>query len=286
MIAGFASRSLLLPDQIERGSDAIVAHSITVDIDGTRILDSVDLVVRAGEVLALVGPNGAGKSTLLGVLAGDQPAEGGVELAGRPLASWNVGDLARRRAVLAQQNTLSFPFIVIDVVEMGRAPWARTPMEDDDELVVQEAMERTGVTRFAERQFPSLSGGERARVSMARVLAQRTGIFMLDEPTAALDIRHQEDVLQVARERAEQGDAVVVVLHDLSLAGAYADWVALLSDGRMHSYGRPAEVLTAENISSVYQYPVEVIHHPTTGEAIVLPVRPARPSSLQSEEIR
>lgn len=272
----FASRRLQLPEPLEVGAIALRAHGIGVQLGGTSILQGVDLDVRVGEVLALVGPNGAGKSTLLGVLAGDIESDGVVELAGRPLTQWSVLDLARRRSVLAQQNALSFPFVVRDVVEMGRAPWQRTLLDTEDDIAVSEAMDRTGVTRFSRRQFPSLSGGERARVSMARVLAQRTGVVMLDEPTAALDIRHQEEVLQVARERAAQGDAVVVVLHDLSLAAAYADWVALLAHGRLHSYGRPADVLTAESISAVYEYPVEILTHPVSGETIVVPLRPGR----------
>lgn len=279
MSIAFASRTLQLPERIAVGDAALTARGISLELGGSGILLNVDLDVRAGEVLALVGPNGAGKSTLLGVLAGDVRADGTVELAGRPISDWRVIDLARRRSVLAQQNSLAFPFLVRDVVEMGRAPWRRTPLDEEDEEAVFEAMERTGVTQFGDRQFPSLSGGERARVSMARVLAQRTAIIMLDEPTAALDIRHQEEVLQVARERAERGDAVVVVLHDLTLAAAYADWVALLSHGRMHSYGTPRDVLTADNISSVYQYPVEILHHPASGEAIVVPLRPARPGA-------
>lgn len=255
---------------------AISVRGVGVRIDGRDILAGVDLDIRAGEVLALVGPNGAGKSTLLGVIAGDQPHSGEVAIDGRPLAQWKGQELARRRAVLAQQNTVSFPFTVIEVVEMGRAPWQRTPLENEDDAAVLDAMLLTETVPFAHRHFPSLSGGERARVSMARVLAQRTSILMLDEPTAALDVKHQEDVLRIARERADAGDAVVVVLHDLSLAAAYADRVALLENGRLHSYGRPDAVLTAENITSVYQYPVEVVRHPVTGDALIVPVRPAR----------
>lgn len=275
----FAPRTLLIPEPIAPGELAIRARGVGFDIDGRAILDGVDVDLFAGEVLALVGPNGAGKSTLLGVLAGDEPAtRGDVTIGGRALREWRVGDLARRRAVLPQQNAVSFPFTVAAVVEMGRAPWQRTPRDDDDDIAVIEAMTSTDVTRFADRLYPSLSGGERARASLARVLAQRTGILMLDEPTAALDIRHQEAVLAIARQRADDGDAVVVVLHDLSLAAAYADRVVMLNDGRVHATGTPADVLTASIISEVYAYPVEVIHHPTTGEAIVVPVRASRPT--------
>jgi len=250
----------------------IRARGVGVEIDGVTILDGVDLDIVAGEVLALVGPNGAGKSTLLGVLAGDEDSTGSVDVAGRSLRDWRIADLARERAVLAQDNQLSFPFTVLEVVEMGRSPWLRSEREADDDAAVLEAMRETAVTGFAPRHFPSLSGGERARVSLARVLAQRTSILMLDEPTAALDLKHQEDVLRVARDRARAGNAVVVVLHDLNLAAAYADRIALLERGRLRAVGSPAEVLTAELISDVYQYPVEILTRPG-GEILVIPVR-------------
>jgi len=250
----------------------ISARNVGVEIDGVTILAGVDLDIVAGEVLALVGPNGAGKSTLLGVLAGDEASTGSVDVAGRPLGDWRISDLARERAVLSQDNQLSFPFTVLEVVEMGRSPWLRTNREADDDVAVLEAMRETAVTRFAPRHFPSLSGGERARVSLARVLAQRTRTLMLDEPTAALDLKHQEDVLRVARDRARAGDAVVVVLHDLNLAAAYADRIALLERGRLRAVGSPAEVLTAELISDVYQYPVEILVR-EGAEILVIPVR-------------
>ena len=269
----FGQRLMVLPERLALGDAAIEATNVGVAIEGKAILAGVQLTVRAGEILALVGPNGAGKSTLLGAISGDQAATGSIAIAGTDIADWRVGDLARRRAVLAQQNTVAFPFTVLEVVEMGRAPWWRTPLEDEDDLAVREALEETEVTRFAERHFPSLSGGERARVSLARVLAQRTGILLLDEPTAALDIKHQEAVLRVARRRADLGDAVVVVLHDLNLAAAHADRVTLLAEGAVHSHGAPEEVLTAKAISAVYQHPVEIVRHPVTGAPIVLPLR-------------
>lgn len=160
------------------------------------------LAARAGEVLALVGPNGAGKSTLLAALAGDLPAAvGEVRIGGRPAAAWSAPELALRRAVLPQSAVLSFPFPVEDVVRMGRAPWAGTAREDEDDAAVATAMAATEVTDFAARPFSALSGGERARVALARVLAQRTPLLLLDEPTAALDLRHQELVLRICRGR-------------------------------------------------------------------------------------
>ncbi len=254
----------------------LAASGVTVTMDAALrpILSSVSVEVHAGDVHALVGPNGAGKSTLFGVLAGDvQPREGSVSLDGRPLASIPARELARLRAVLLQQNAVSFPFTVEEVVRMGRAPWTRTPREEEDDAAVAEALAETEITHLVGRSVSSLSGGERARAALARVLAQRCGILLLDEPTAALDLKHQEDVLRIARGRAAAGAAVAVVLHDLNAALAYADRVTLLSEGRVVASGLPADVLTAEAIETVYGQAVDVFAHPVTGVPLVVPRR-------------
>ena len=243
-------------------------ENVSVRLGGAEILRDLNLTVTSGEVLALVGPNGAGKSTALAVLAGDvRPDAGSVWLDGRPLAEWSARETARRRAVLLQRITLSFPFTVAEVVRMGRAPW------DDDEGVVASVMEQTEVTAFADRKFTTLSGGEQARAALARVLAQRAGVLLLDEPTAALDIRHSELVLRTARAQADRGDAVLVVLHDLGMAGAHADRVAVMAEGSIVADGPPGEVLTEGLLSEVYRHPVEVLAHPRTGRPVVLPWR-------------
>lgn len=250
----------------------MIADAVVVQRDGRRVLDGVTLEVRPGEVLALVGPNGAGKSTLLAVLSGElRPDSGSVTLDGRPLADFAPRELARRRAMLTQDNALSFPFRVREVLEMGRSPWIRTPQQDDDGRALAEAAARADVQHLLDRRFTELSGGERARVSLARVLAQDAGIVLLDEPTAALDLRHQEEVLAVARHLASAGRAVVVVLHDLSLAGAVADRVGLLDGGRLVALGSPREVLTASALSAVYDVDVEVLER--DGTLLVVPVR-------------
>lgn len=252
----------------------VSARNIGVTIDRATLLTDVNLDIRGGEVLALVGPNGAGKSTLLGVLSGDRtPAEGQVEYDGRDVATLKHLELAQLRSVLTQEYSVSFPFRVREVVEMGRSPWARVADIDHDEEIIDKALSATDVTHLVDRRFTSLSGGEKARVSLARVLAQSTPVVFLDEPTAALDLRHQEDVMRVARELAAEGRAVVVVLHDLSLAGAYADRIALLADGRMVTVGTPAEVLTADLVRDAYGLEVQILHQPETGRPIVLPVR-------------
>ncbi|MGX9889664.1 heme ABC transporter ATP-binding protein [Streptomyces sp. NPDC002276] len=263
-----------VPSPVEPGDVLAEAEDLHVRLGRRTVLHGVSVPVRAGEVLALVGPNGAGKSTLLGALAADLPAAAGVvRIHGRPATEWSAAELALRRAVLPQSATLSFPFTVEEVVRMGRAPHATTPAEDD--LAVAEAMARAEVTDFALRPFSALSGGERARVALARVLAQRAPLVLLDEPTAALDLRHQELVLRLCRERAHAGDAVVVVLHDLALAAAYAHRVAILRAGRVAADGPPGDVFTEALLSDVYDQAVEVFPHPRTGAAVVAPRRPA-----------
>ncbi|MEU8625680.1 heme ABC transporter ATP-binding protein [Streptomyces sp. NPDC048669] len=272
----FAVRDRRPPAPVAPGSPVAEVRGLRVRLGGRQVLDSIELTVHAGEVLALVGPNGAGKSTLLAALAADLPAESGaVRIDGRPVTNWSAPELALRRAVLPQSAALSFPFPVEDVVRMGRAPWAGTEREDEDDPAVRAAMAATEVTEFAARPFSALSGGERARVALARVLAQRAPLLLLDEPTAALDLRHQELVLRICRERAAAGDAVVVVLHDLGLAAAYADRAAVLHDGRIAVAGPPAEVFTSALLGQVYRQPVEVFPHPRTGVPLVVPDRTA-----------
>jgi iron complex transport system ATP-binding protein len=211
------------------------------------------------------------------VLSGDvKPTDGAVRIGGRDIRSVRHLELARLRSVLTQENQVSFPFTVAEVVEMGRSPWARTGSGDDDERAISEAIRATDVSHLVARRYTSLSGGEKARVSLARVLAQSTPVVFLDEPTAALDLRHQEDVMSTAAALARSGRAVVVVVHDLSLAAAYADRVALVADGRLESVGTPAEVFTAERVERVYGLPVEVVTQ--NGRPVILPIRGAFPA--------
>lgn len=254
--------------------NAYTLRGICLRIGTASILDDVTLDVAYGRVLALVGPNGAGKSSLLGLLTGDvRPSAGEILLEERPLAEWSARELSRARSVLLQSNQVAFSFTVADVVEMGRAPWIGSDEAADDERAIRDAVHRADVEALLDRGYPSLSGGEKARASLARVLAQETRVVMLDEPTAALDLRHQEEVLRVARDLAARGRAVIVVLHDLSLAAAYADEVAIVDGGRLVAHGDPHEVLTQERIERVYGTPVRVIPDPDTGRPVVLPRR-------------
>lgn len=245
-----------------------------VDLERGELLVCADLSAEfsSGELVAIVGPNGAGKSSMIALLAGDlAPTRGSVTMDGVDLGGLDAKELARRRAVMTQANDVTFPFSVRDVVEMGRFPWAEQSNPSRDTEMVDAALERVEVGYLADRKITALSGGERARVALARVLAQDTSVLLLDEPTAALDIRHQELVLDLLRQKARGGCLVIVVLHDLVAAAAFADRILLLADSRIVATGTPTEVLTPELLSRVYQHPVEVIN-----EHGALTVRPNR----------
>jgi len=249
-------------------SRGVVGRGLAFAVDGRTLVTGVDLEAVPGEILAILGPNGAGKTTLLRLLSGEwAPTMGSVELLGRPLAALSSLELARVRAVLPQQTVLTFAFRCLDVVLMGRY----AALTGDDDAVARRAMDTTDSVQLVDRTYPTLSGGEQTRVSLARVLAQETPVLFLDEPTASLDLRHQELVMRTLRGLADAGAVVVAVLHDLNVAARFADRVALLNEGRLHTVGTTAEVLTGPTIEAVYRQTVEVVAHPVLGSPLILP---------------
>jgi iron complex transport system ATP-binding protein len=252
----------------------VAARDVTVRRGDADVVCNVTLSAAAGELVALVGPNGAGKSTLLSALAGElNPTTGTVEIDGRDVAAWKTEELARTRAVLPQQVTVAFPFTVAEVVRMGRAPYHRRPEAADDDAVVAAALAELAIDGLATRRHQALSGGEQARVAVARVFAQSTPLLLLDEPTAALDVRFQELVLRAVRRRVRAGATAIVVVHDLALAAAYASRVVLLSRGEVVGDAAPHDVLTSSLLSTVYEHPIDVSVHPRSGEPLILPER-------------
>jgi iron complex transport system ATP-binding protein len=248
---------------------------------GQRRLSGLSLELRPGEVHAVLGANGAGKSTLLQLLCGDlRPSSGRVSLDNRPLSDWPIAGLAARRAVLPQQEHLRFGFTTREVVELGRLASASAGMSEENRIV-DEALRAAGVSQLAERRYPTLSGGERARVQFARVLAQvwndRPGppaYLLLDEPTASLDLAHQYDCLSQVRAFADRGGGALAVLHDPNQAMAFADRVSLLRSGQLIASGPPAEVLTAERLSELYGIRVELAQTPGNARPYIVVSRP------------
>lgn len=238
-----------------------------------QILHGISLGFEPGTLTALVGPNGAGKSTLLAVASGDVPADSGrVTLHDRPIAHWKAMALARERAVMPQDHAVRFAFTVDDVVAMGRLPHPADMARDT--ALIERALGQAEMHALRQREVQTLSGGEAARATFARVLTQDTPLLLLDEPTAALDLRHQERTLRAVRTLADEGACVIVVLHDLNLAAGYADRIVLLEQGRVAADGTPAQVLTREHIERVYQQPVLVLRHPQRDVPLVVVADP------------
>lgn len=244
-------------------------RNVTVTVGTRNLLEDVSARCGGGTLTALVGPNGAGKSTLLSVIAGDRkPDSGTVELGGKAVPAHSVRELAQIRSVFPQGSVIRFGYTVEEVVGMGRA--FRDLPPDEDERAVFDAMSASEIEHMAFRNAQTLSGGEQARTTFARVVAQATPVVLLDEPTAALDLRHQERVLAMARGMAENGATVVAVLHDLNLAAAHADKIVLLSQGRVAADGAPWEVLRQDLIEEVYRQDVRILEHPVRGCPVVL----------------
>ncbi|MBL8251718.1 MAG: ABC transporter ATP-binding protein [Candidatus Competibacter sp.] len=249
------------------------AERISVNLAGRWVVNGVSLCAAAGQVVALLGPNGAGKTTLLAALAGLRPFQGRVQLQGRPLTSFNRRDKARTLAYLPQGQLAHWPLTVRRLVELGRlphlAPWQ--PPAAADRLAVATALQRTGIAELAERPFDTLSGGERARVLLARVLAVEAPLVLADEPVASLDPFHQLQVMELLRDYADGGAAIVVVLHDLTLAARFCDELLLLRDGMLVARGAPQAVLSAAHLADTYR--VTALHGEQDGQYYVLPWR-------------
>jgi iron complex transport system ATP-binding protein len=254
---------------------AISATDLTAGYGDRTVLHGVSIDVQAGEMLAIVGPNGAGKSTLLKCLSGAlRPWSGTVEVEGRPLGEYDRRAIARRLAMVAQENLVAFRFTVLEIVLMGRAPHLGAfHFETRHDLeIAHAALERFDLIALARRPIQELSGGERKRVFLARALAQDPHIALLDEPTAFLDLRHVAEIFARLRElRLERGLAVIATLHDLNAAALHADRVLLMKDGAVAGYGTPDEVFTAESLRTVYQTEVYIGRNPANGAITVLP---------------
>jgi iron complex transport system ATP-binding protein len=249
------------------------AVGVGVRIGSTRVLDGIDLSVAPGELVAVLGPNGSGKSTLLAALAGEVTlTEGHVRLLDEDIARTSLPLRSRRRAVLPQRVDVALPFSVEAVVAMGRAPWRGSTTAADDRGLVEEVLRATDLVDLRDRRVTDLSGGEMARVAFARVLAQGCDVLLLDEPTAALDVRHQERLMRLLVCEADRGRAVVVAVHDLDLAASVARRLVLMSDGRVVADGAPQAVLDYTLLSEVFGLPIEVIEDGRGGR-IPRPVR-------------
>lgn len=249
-------------------------HDLSMGYPGRLVLTGISLAVQPGEVLAVVGPNGVGKTTLVKACSGILPlAAGRVLVDGLNLEQLSIESRAKHIAAVPQATQVPPYFTARQVVGMGRTPylgWLTRERESDHEAVTT-AMIRTSVIEFADRPVGELSGGEAQRVLIARALAQGPSVLLLDEPTAHLDLRHQDETLNLIHTLAdEERLSVLMALHDLNLVARFADRVALLSDGRIRAQGEPRQVLTPEALASAYGIEIHVMDHPIHGTPLIL----------------
>jgi iron complex transport system ATP-binding protein len=258
---------------------AIGVAGLDVALDGRPVLRGVDVSVAAGEWVTVIGPNGAGKSTLLRAVGGLLPFTGSITLLGRPTERLRRRERARLVATVPQTPIVPPGMAVLDYVLLGRTPFIRPLGRESaaDLEAVDETLRRLDLVQFADRPLETLSGGERQRAFLARALAQGAPLLLLDEPTSSLDIGHQQEVLDlVDKLRADRGLTVLATMHDLSIAGEYAQRLVLLAGGRVVATGPPRNVLTEDLLAEHYGARVRVVD----GEQgpLVVPVRAARAS--------
>jgi iron complex transport system ATP-binding protein len=238
-------------------ADAVITtQALKVTLAGRVVLSDISLALSSGHLVALVGPNGAGKTTLLRALAGLLPSDGAIHIRGEALSALGLRERARRFAYLPQGHMVHWPLPARDVVALGRYPHGATDparLSVKDAEAVLRAMQAADVMEFSERPVTELSGGERSRVALARVLAVEAPVILADEPTSSLDPRHQLAVMQTLRAAADKSALVIVVTHDLGLAARFADTVLVLSEGRLVSNGAPDQALSKQVIAEVFR---------------------------------
>lgn len=247
-------------------------EDVSVQLGEVTALDEVSAAVERGRFVGLVGPNGAGKTTLLRTItAALTPRSGTVRVDGSAVHTLSSRAVSRKVAAVPQETTLAFDFDVREIVAMGRTPYhsrlGRSSRANQN--AVEQAIERTDVTHFADRSISEVSGGERQRILLARALAQDTPVLLLDEPTASLDINHQLRTLELVRKLVGEGKTVIAAIHDLNLAAHYCDELLLLGDGRRLASGPPETVLTEDNLENAFDTNAVVTRHPVTGSVYV-----------------
>ena len=254
-------------------SEAILtARGVNVSLGRRAVLHDISLELFSSRLVALVGPNGAGKTTLLRALAGLVPASGNITIGGRDLSSLSLRERAKRFGYLPQGHIVHWPLRSRDVVALGRYPHGATDparLSPRDIEAVESAMRAADVVQFADRRATELSGGERSRVALARVLAVEAPVILADEPTSSLDPRHQLDVMKTLRAAADSGVLVIVVTHDLGLAARFADHVLVLSAGRSVSQGSPADALSEQVMADVFRVTAYRAEH--ENETVIVP---------------
>ncbi|MCB0442936.1 MAG: heme ABC transporter ATP-binding protein [Flavobacterium sp.] len=254
----------------------IVAHKISYAHKKVAILQNIDVAINYGELVVIVGPNGAGKSTLLSMLSNEMSDnEEPIFFKKKTFEEWDIQQLPLHKAKFSQQYSNDIPLTVEEVVLMGRYPYFDSVPTKADNTAVEKAMKETDMIPFAKRNYNTLSGGEKQRVHLARVLTQLDNdiahkLLFLDEPLNNLDVLHQHIVLKSIRKFTQKGNTAIVVLHDLNLAAQFATHIIMMKKGKVFCQGKPADVFTGENISQVYNFPCTICTNPINQNPLIL----------------
>lgn len=261
------------------------AHALCRTIRGAHIVEDASISLMPGRLTIVIGPNGAGKSTLLKLLSGELlPTSGDIVCANEPLRDTPAWRLARRRAVMAQATQLAFPFTVNEVVRLGLDTLGVNARRKETNAIIDQALRRADILHLAHREYDTLSGGERQRTHFARVLCQLAAgrrsearqVLFLDEPVASLDLKHQLMLMDIAREIADSGVAVMAILHDLNLAAAYADELVVMQTGKIVASGDPTHVLAGGLVADIFGVDLRLCAAPPGNAPFVLPHGHAR----------
>lgn len=250
----------------------LVTTDVSVILGGKTVVQNATLACDAGQFVALVGPNGAGKTSLLRAIARLVPATGKIVIEGQTLASLSIRERAKLIAYLPQGHAVHWPLAARDIVALGRYPHGVNDparMQAADRDIVNQAMARTQTLDFADRPVQSLSGGEKARVMLARVFAMQAPLLLADEPTAALDPRHQIAIMQALKDESGRGALVIAVTHDIGLAARLADTLILMDKGQIVAQGTPDTVLTPDSLAEVYGISAYIARH--DGQPVIVP---------------
>lgn len=257
--------------------NSIEVTKLNFSYDNENItLDDLNLNIEKGKFYTILGPNGSGKTTLIRILSKALNIENNqVLIEDIDINSIKTKNLAKKLSVVPQYTTIEFEFSVLDIVLMGRSPHLkRFSSESEADLkIVQSAMEATNTWHLRNKSINALSGGERQRVIVARAISQETDIILLDEPISHLDIHHQIETLNnIKKINKEKGKTIIAVLHDLNMGAAYSDYIILMKEGKVHSFGAPKEVLKEEIIKEVYGLDVHILKDPAKNRPIIVPV--------------
>jgi iron complex transport system ATP-binding protein len=258
-------------------------ENISYSIGKKKILDDISAVFQPGEFNMILGPNGSGKSTLLKIFSGEiNGYEGSVFYNNNNISDLRKEELAKFRAVMSQQPELGFPLMVDEVVMMGRYPHFTFNPGKKDETICNEVIEQMNLTSFMDRNYLTLSGGEKQRVQYARVLAQiwdrpASGLryLFLDEPLTSLDINYQQEFLRIASEFKKEDTVLVAVMHDINLATQYGDRLFFMKEGKLLAHGRPSEILSESLLEKLFNIKTSIINNPITNTPLVIYTRPA-----------